>query len=254
VVKLSVCIEMYWRDLPFEERIRRVHALGYGAFEFWGWKGKDLDAIRSAKDETGLELAALSVEPGFCVVDPGDPSDLIAGVSESVQVARSFACSRLIVTTGDVLPNETYETTRRLVVRRLRTMASVAADGGATLVLEPLNPLVDHHGYWLTTLPQAVDIVQEVDSPGLRILDDLYHQQITEGNLISNLTKYIKWIGHFHTAGVPGRHELVGGELDYRALFDAIDATGYHGFVGLEFTPTTTAEAALQQALSLTGA
>jgi len=253
MVKLSVCIEMFWRDLSFGERVRHVHALGYGAFEFWGWRGKDLDAIRVAKDETGLDLAALSAEPSFSLVNREDESVLMDGIAESVRVARSLDCSRLIVTTGNVLADETYEITRRRVVRKLKRMAAIAADNGVTLVLEPLNPLVDHRGYWLTTLAQAVDIVQEVDSPGLRILDDLYHQQITEGNLIGNLRRYIGWIGHFHAAGVPGRHELVGGELDYGSLFRAIDATGYDGYVGLEFTPTTGEGPALEQALSLVG-
>ena len=251
MVNLSVCIEMFWRDLSFDERIRRVHALGYEAFEFWGWKGKDLESIRVAKEETGLNLAAICIEPSFSVVKRDAGQALVVGVTESVAVAKSLGCSRVIVTTGNVLADETYEITRRRVVRRLRQMAAIAADNGAVLVLEPLNPLVDHHGYWLTKMSQAVDIVQEVDSPGLRILDDLYHQQITEGSLISNLTQYIEWIGHFHAAGVPGRHELVGGELDYRALFSAIDATGYDGYVGLEFAPAHGEDSALKQALGL---
>jgi hydroxypyruvate isomerase len=80
---------------------------------------------------------------------------------------------------------------------------------------------------------------------------DLYHQQVQEGNCLANLTRYVSAIGHFHTAGVPGRHELVGGEQDYRALFKAIDATGYAGYVGLEYKPLLDPEASLRQALSL---
>ncbi|NLE45142.1 MAG: TIM barrel protein [Chloroflexi bacterium] len=248
---LSVCIEMFWRDLPFDERIRRVKALGYSAFEFWGWKGKDLDVIRAAQDETGLDVAAICIEPNYSLVDRSDPAPLVDGVKESAAVAQSLGCSRMIVTTGNALADETYEITRRRVVRNLKRMAPVAEDCGVTLVLEPLNPIVDHKGYWLTTLPKAVDIVEEVDSPGLRILDDLYHQQLSEGNLIANLRQYISRIGHFHAAGAPGRHELVGGELDYRTIFTAIDATGYNGFVGLEFSPTIGSEEALKQALEL---
>jgi hydroxypyruvate isomerase len=137
------------------------------------------------------------------------------------------------------------------MVRAFKRMAQAAKDHGVQLVVEPLNPLVDHKGIWLTTLAQAMDIVQEVDSPNVKILCDLYHQQVTEGNLIANLTRYTPWIGHFHAAGVPGRHELVGGELDSRAILAAIKKTSYTGYVGLEFSPTMGEEAALKQAQAL---
>jgi len=123
------------------------------------------------------------------------------------------------------------------VVRHLRAIGQVAADRGLTLVVEPLNTLVNHHGYWLTRMAEAADIVQEVDSPAVKILMDIYHQQVQEGHIIDNLTAYCAHIGHVHVAGVPGRHELVGGELDYRSIFRALDATGYGGYVGLEYTP-----------------
>ena len=251
MVNLSVCIEMFWRNLPVEERIRRVKAAGYQAFEFWGWQDKELDKIRAAKQETGLAVAALCTEPDFCLVDRVDDQAVVDGVVESAAVAHSLGCKTLIVTTGNVLADETFEITRRRVVRKLKKMAQAAADHGVVLVLEPLNPLVDHPGYWLSKMSAAVDIIQEVDSPALKILDDLTHQQVTEGNLIANLTLYAPWIGHFHVAGVPGRHELAGGELDYRNIFAAISQTGYTGYVGLELSPVGDDESALKQALTL---
>ena len=251
MVKLSVCIEMFWRDRPFAERIRRVAGLGFRACEFWGWRNKDMREIAAAVDETGLTVAAMCTEPGFCLVDRTDDTALLEGLDASLATAQSVGCRTLIITTGNVLADETFETTRRRVVRRLTRMAERCTRAGITLVLEPLNPHVDHNGYWLTRLAEAADIVQEVDSPALRILDDLYHQQVTEGNLIANLTTYLPLIGHFHSAGVPGRHELVGGELDYRSIFAAIGRSGYAGYVGLEFSPTIGDEASLQQVLDL---
>ena len=117
--------------------------------------------------------------------------------------------------------------TRRTCVRKLQAMAAAAAEEQMTLVLEPLNPFVDHPGYWLTTMTQAADILEEVASPNLKILYDIYHQQMTEGKIIDNLRKYAAQIGHIHVAGAPGRTNLVGGDLDYRAVFGAIDAAGY---------------------------
>jgi hydroxypyruvate isomerase len=251
MVKLSVCIEMFWRDLPIEQRILKVAALGYPAFEFWGWKNKDLEKIKRAMDDTGLPLAALCVEPNFCLIKRNVSAELLQGMKESVQVAKKLGSSTLIVTTGNTYDDESYEISRRRVVHNLAMIGKVAEDNGLTMVMEPLNTLADHHGYWLTKMAQAVDIVDEINSPAVKILMDLYHQQIQEGNLIVNLTQYASRIGHFHTAGVPGRHELVGGENDYRALFKAIDATDYQAYVGLEYSPTINAEESLRQPLSL---
>jgi hydroxypyruvate isomerase len=251
MVKLSVCIEMFWRELPFEERIAGVAALGFPAFEFWGWKNKEIGKIKAAMQAHHLPLAALALEPGSSLIKRNLEAALVQGMEETAAVARELGCRTVIATFGNTYDDESYEATRRRAVRHIRAVARVAEQHGLTIVLEPLNTLVDHHGYWLSKMSQAVDIVAEVGSPAVKILDDLYHQQITEGNLIPNLRDYIQHIGHFHTAGHPGRHELVGGEQDYRAIFQAIDATGYQGYVGLEYRPTLDTEVSLKQALSL---
>jgi hydroxypyruvate isomerase len=250
-MKLSICIEMFWTALPFEQRIPLVKQAGYRAFEFWNWSSKDLDKVRAAQQETGLAVAGMVSEPGFALVSNRSVEEHVQGVAASAKAAKSLGCSTLIVTTGNVAAGETSEMTRRRVVRKLRAMAAAAADHGVTLVLEPLNPFVDHAGYWLTTMAQAMDIVGEVDSPALKILYDIYHQQVTEGKIIANLRLYAPWIGHIHVAGAPGRGELVGGDLDYRSIFKAIDAVGYPGYVGLEFRSTRGEEAALAEALTL---
>jgi hydroxypyruvate isomerase len=249
--KLSVCIEMFWRDLPYEERITRVAALGFPAFEFWGWKNKDIAKIKAAMTQADIPIAALCIEPNSALLKRNFQANLVQGMKETAVVAKQLGSQTIIATTGNVYDDESYEITRRRVVRNLQAIAPIAEDNGLTIVIEPLNTLVDHHGYWLMHMTQAVDIVQEVGSPAIKILDDLYHQQIMEGNIINNLTAYINEIGHFHTAGVPGRHELVGGEQDYRAIFRAIDATGYQGYVGLEYSPMLDANQSLKQALSL---
>ena len=252
MVTLSVCIEMFWPDLDPAERVRRVGATNIGAYEFWTWSNKDLDALETAQAESGLTCAGLMCEPGFSLVARPAESEIVAGVKHSVVAAARLGAPGLIVTTGNALSDESWEATMRRARRRLKVMAAVCADAGLKLYLEPLNARVDHEGYWLTTMAQAADLVAEVDSPALGILYDVYHQQITEGNLIANLRTYLPLIGHIHTAGVPGRHELVGGEIDYGALFAAIDQSGYAGYVGLEFRPALTDEEALAQAYALT--
>ncbi len=242
---------MFWPDLDAAEKIRRVGQTNVGAYEFWTYSNKDLAALAAAQAEAGLTCAGLLLEPPFSLVARESERALVDGVKASVQVAQRLGAPGLILTTGNVLADESWDATFRRARRRLRTLAAVCADVGIKIYLEPLNPLVDHQGYWLTTMAQAADLVAEVDNPALTILYDLYHQQITEGNLIDNLRTYLPLVGHIHAAGVPGRHELVGGENDYGALLAEIDRLGYEGYVGLEFQPTLRDEDAIAQAAAL---
>ena len=107
--KLSVCIEMFWTNLPFDERIRRVAAAGYSACEFWGWRAKDLDAIRVAVAETGLAVAGFTVDPGFAMTIPGNGAEMTQAVVDAAAVAHSLDCQRLILTTGDEIAGESWE-------------------------------------------------------------------------------------------------------------------------------------------------
>ncbi len=252
MVRLSVCIEMYWPELPFVERVRRVAAAGLSAYEFWNYSDKDVDAVEAAARTGGLALAGFVCEPGFALTGPTPLDVHVAGVARAAAVGRSLGTTNFIVTAGNVVPGESYEMTRRRVLRKLKAMAAAANQEGVTLCLEPLNVHADHPGYWLTTMAQAADLVEEVDLPSLKILYDIYHQQITEGSILANLRKYAPLIGHIHVAGAPGRGNLVGGDLDYRTVFAAIDDVGYGGYVGLEFRPNGDTEAALAEAVELT--
>ena len=107
-----------------------------------------------------------------------------------------------------------------------------------TLSIETLNVLVDHKGYYLATSEEGFRMVDAVGSPRVRLLFDIYHQQITEGNLIANITANLGKISHFHLADVPGRHQPGTGEINYLNVFRAIAAKGYTGFLGLEMWPT----------------
>ena len=104
-------------------------------------------------------------------------------------------------------------------------------------MVEPLNILVNHRGYFLSQSKEAFQIIDEVGSSNVKILFDIYHQQISEGNLIANITANIDKIGHFHVADNPGRHEPGTGEINYTNVFAAIRKTGFDGFVGMEMWP-----------------
>ncbi len=121
----------------------------------------------------------------------------------------------------------------------LTAAAPLLEAAGIVLVVEPLNELIDHQGYFLVKSEEAFDIIQQVGSPNIKILFDIYHQQISEGNLINNILPNIEYIGHFHAAGNPGRNELQSGEINYPQVFAAIRKSNFTGHVGLEYWPSS---------------
>ena len=106
------------------------------------------------------------------------------------------------------------------------------------LVLEALNSYVDHKGYFLDSSKLGFEIIKEVASSHVKLLYDVYHMQIMEGNIILNIKDTIELIGHFHSAGVPGRHELYTGELNYKNIIEEIENAGYKEYFGLEYWPS----------------
>jgi len=249
--KLSACLEMFYTSLPFEERIARAAQLGLKFFEFWGWSSKDLESITQAAASSGIGPVICTAESDRRLVDPNAGQALEEGLLRSIDAARTLGIDRFIMVPGGERPRERFEVTRRTVVRNLRRLAPVLEREGITLNIEPLNPVVDHPALWLTRMSDAVDIAAEVASPRVKVLMDIYHQQVTEGNIIATILEYLPWIGHFHCAGVPGRHELVGGELDYGSIFRAIDEAGYDGYIGLEFSSERGDDEALREAMDL---
>jgi hydroxypyruvate isomerase len=133
------------------------------------------------------------------------------------------------------------------VVEGLKATAELAEKAGATLLLEPLNTRYDHAGYWLAGSDRGADICRQVGSPRMKLLFDCYHMQIMEGDLLGHIHRNIDVIGHFHSAGVPGRHEHDDGEINYPFLLDRIESLGYKGVFGLEYAPTGGHEASLKR-------
>jgi len=247
MVKLSVCIEMIFRELPFLDRIDAVFEAGFPAFEFWGWRSKDIKGILNKKQEHELAVSSFGVEPVGRIIDYNTKDEFIEGVKGSIDTAHKLECTRLIVTTGNEMKNVPRETQHENIVKCLREAAKHAEKADVTLVLEPLNILVDHKGYYLYSSKEGFEILREVNSPNVKLLYDIYHQQITEGNLIDTITKNISSIDHFHSADVPGRHEFGTGEINYASVLRKIDELGYDGFVGLEFMPLKNSKEALKK-------
>ncbi len=249
--KLSACIELIFRELPPAERVDRVAELGLDGFEFWRVKGKDLKALKAVQDEVGIACASLLGTGEAALVNSAKRSDALGDLEKNINVAVELSCPTLIVQVGDALADVSRAKQHQSIVEGLGEASPVAEEAGVTLVVEPLNVLVDHQGYYLSSSAEGFEIIEEVDSPSVKLLYDVYHQQITEGNLITTITEHIDDIGHVHVADVPGRHEPGTGEINYANIFAVLDELHYDGYVGLEYRPLEDSESSLRRVLSL---
>lgn len=245
----SVCTDMLFPGIPAEQAVTRVRENGFSAYEFWGWENRDLDAIVRAQNENGVRLTVMCTTYAS-PVDPEQHAAFKEGLAASIAAAKKLGCDRLITQPGSERAGVSREEQTDAMIRLFRECAPVLEDSGITLLLEPLNILVDHKGCFLSRSDEAFSILDAVASPNVKLLFDIYHQQITEGNLIRNLTRNVDKVGHIHAAGNPGRHDLIGAnEINYRAVFDALKEAGYPGAIGLEYAPAGDAAESLRELL-----
>jgi hydroxypyruvate isomerase len=252
-MKVSICAEMIYPDLPFIERLDKLSQAGFSTFEFWAWKDKDLGELESRVGQ-GMRVATFSGQRQGSLVEPADHPGYVEEVRESIAVARRLGCSHLMVLSDELSADGSVTTKYRPmdaeekagnIALGLKQLASIAEEQEVTLLLEPLNTLVDHPGYSLDSSKVAFDIIQRVGSRRIKVLYDIYHMQIMEGNVIRTIQDNVENIGYIHVADVPGRCEPGTGELNYEHIIRAINDVGYQGYVGFEFQPKESSDAAL---------
>ncbi len=256
-MEFTLCIEPVLTNSAFVDRIARVAEMGFTSIEFWEPGDKDLDAVRAACNATGVRVNDCTFNDGWGNTRLHAETDaVVANFRATIPMLQKLSCSMAICLTGEAQADRSGEEQKARVIDNLKALAPLAAEAGIIIVLEALNSLVDHPGYFLDSAQMGFEILRAVDHPNVKLLYDVYHMQIMEGNIVSTVKDNIDLIGHFHAAGVPGRHELYTGELDYRHIIDAVASTGYTGAFGLEFFPSEADEQSLRKTaefLGLTG-
>ena len=255
-MKSSVKINEMFADRPLDEQVAAVARAGVEGIGFRPWYSNDLDTVVSAANTHELSIAYLSggseaaSGPEFQLVDPSQHEDAIDEIHQMIEVAESVGAATVNIIPGLDRDDIDPATKHTAVVDALREIAPAAEAADIDIVLEPLNVRVDHPGYYLTSSAEAIAIVHAVDSPAVSVLYDIYHQQITEGNIIDTITTHIDAIGHIHLGDVPGRHEPGTGELNYDRIYEAIRATGFDGYVECEFIPKGDPEVVMETFVS----
>lgn len=234
----AVNIEM-WYEGDFVSRIDQAHAQGFSAIEFWLLEGKELEAGAARLREYGMVVTQFTAWP-FCkeLNDPRMvPEKFLEAIERACEVAEIFSgCELFTVVLGDDVEGVTRVDMHAAAIEKLRLAVPILERAGKTVIIEPMNPY-NHPGHCFYGSAEGVAVCEAVGSPHVKLNYDLFHMQRFEGNLIDNLRRSREWIGYIQLADSPDRHEPGTGEVNYKAVLQAVREIGYDGYVGLECEP-----------------
>lgn len=238
-----------------------IQEIGYEGVEMFDWRDSaELEAYAAATREFGLEVVAITANkgvraPGCGLTDPAEREGFLAEIRRAIPVARGLSCRRLVVLTGFERQGIDRSEQMDSCVAGLRAAVPLLEDAGVTAIIEPINTLVTRPGYFLAGAREGFEMIRRVDSPRVKLLFDIYHVQVTDGNLILQIRQNLDWIGHFQIGDHPGRMQPGTGEIDYRNVFRAIyelqEQGLYDGFAALEYHPSVSLLQTLHDVLAL---
>jgi len=251
-MKYSLCIEPLFTDLPFYERFQVAKELGCDAVEFWDpWVSKEdvtPEGLGKASADAGIPIAAACLNKAWTIRMTYPWEAVKENLELSFGYAKEMGCKTMIGLSGDVCCKT--DTQKMLLMENLKRAAEICEKHDMTIVIEALNTICNHKGYYLDSSYVGFEIMRSVNSPRIKLLYDCYHMQIMEGNLVNNITQNIDFIGHFHSASVPGRNELQLGETNYPRVIKTVEELGYDRYFGLEYWPTYDHKESLKDVLA----
>lgn len=241
--RFSANLSTLFTDRPLEDRFAAAAAVGFSAVEMQFPYDRPAETLAAAARSAGVSVVAINApagdwsagERGFFAI-PGREAEVDPALDRALEYAEALSCPRIHVLAGIVGDAVDPETAAGTYLANLQKATERAAPAGRTILIEPINQR-DVPDYFLSFQEEALGIVEAVEAPNLKVLLDFYHCQIMEGDLIRSFQTVLPHLGHMQIAGVPERAEPDRGEVNYPALFEAIDAAGWDGYVGCEYFP-----------------
>jgi Hydroxypyruvate isomerase len=245
-MKISLCIGAYpGKDVFYH--LEKIREHGFHGLEYYAWWDlDDLGRVAREQERIGARIVATCTR-FISLVDETCREAYIDGLRETIEACKRLGIRSIISQTGNAIDGLPREQQRQTMIETLKRCAPLLEEAGVVLELEPLNGLVDHPGHFLQRSDESVSVIDAVGSPHVKLVFDVYHQQITEGNVIRNAVGYADRINHYHIADNPGRNEPGTGELNYVNILRAIKETGFDGYVGLECRYSVDTDEALEQ-------
>ncbi|WP_135466883.1 2-oxo-tetronate isomerase [Crenalkalicoccus roseus] len=242
--RFAANLSMMFAEVPFLDRFARARAAGFEAVEFlFPYEHPPAEIARRLQDN-GLRQVLFNAPPGDwaagergCAALPGRTAEFREGIRRALDYAAALACPSLHVMAGLAPPGVRRDTLLATYAINLAWAAEECARAGVRPVIEPINHR-DIPGYVLNTTEEAAAIIEAVGRDRLGMQFDLYHCQVTEGDLVKRLERHMPLVAHMQVADVPGRHEPGTGEVNWPHVFQAIDSLGYQGWIGCEYRPS----------------
>ena len=234
---VSVCIDMMFSTLDFYDRIDAVRACGIDTVEFWKWSNKDVERI--AASGVGVSIfnldsrdEQLSYRLSRGILNEGDVDGFLTALRESIPVYKKLGARAMIALIGEHAPYNEEN-----VFRTLTAALPLLEAHDVSLVVEPLNS-IDRVGYSMPYAAPVMELLRRINSPRIKMLYDIYHQNMMGDFSMREIAENISHIGHFHVADAPGRHEPGTGKVDYVSILKEIGKLPYEGYIGLEYRAT----------------
>jgi len=171
------------------------------------------------------------------MVRPDQRDNFLADVRQAIVYAQKLEIPQIILMSGDEVPGRTHDEQYASLLESARRAGDLAAKANVTLIIEPLNAKVNHKDFFLTTCVEGLKLIRQVDNPHVRLLFDIYHEQVQNGNVVRTLTQAMPFVAVFHIADNPGRNDPGTGEMNYANIYKAIRKSGYSGYVTMEYLP-----------------
>ena len=250
MIRFSANLGFLWADLPLLDRIDAAARAGFRAVEFHYPYDVPARDLRAACGSNGLIMLGLNTVAGNAAMGefglgalPGRERDFMAAVDQAISYCSEAGGTSVHALAGVVAP-EARAAAREVLKANLAAACEKAAAAGLTILVEPINPR-DRPNYFYSTTREAAELIEEIAAPNLRLMFDVYHVAVTEGDVITKLRRYSRLIGHVQIAAVPSRAEPDEGEISYRAIFEELDKMEYGGWIGCEYRPRAGTEAGL---------
>lgn len=241
--KFAANLSLLFTEMPFLDRFDAAASAGFTGVEFLFPYEYDIEDLTPRLKANGLTQVLFNLSAGNwaagdrgMAIYPNLEREFRDSVTNAIRYAKALGCTQLHCLAGIAPIGADHRSMRKTYVANLEFAAKALADEGLTLLIEPINTR-DVKGYFLDSTAKAMDVIESVGAPNLRLQYDVYHMQIMEGDLARSIERLLPWIGHIQIADNPGRHEPGSGEIAFDFLLDRIDALGYDGWIGCEYMP-----------------
>lgn len=236
-MKFSINLDFVYDGKDYVQAIHEVKEIGFQDVEICFMEEKSLEKLKEVQRETGIGVH-LMLSYFVDLTDGDKEQEFIDRMKVKIEEAKALGCRRIIVAVGDDVPGISHEQQLKNIEKGCRDMLPMFEEADMIMLIEPINKKIDHPDTGLWSSKESFDMVRRIDSPHVKILYDIYHMEVMEGDCIRTIIENVDIIDHLHCAGNPGRHEPYIGEINYPEIIRMVKEAGFDGSVGIEYAPT----------------